>query len=91
MGEGQWQVDDSLVERLHELDMATERALQAGDEPALHAALEALASAVRSGGEPLDDAHLGASDLVIPPTDLTLAEATELMHGTGLLPDLPQS
>jgi len=28
------------------------------------------------------------SDLVVPPEDLTLAEAHELMHGEGLIPDI---
>jgi PspA-Associated protein len=89
MGEGQWRVDDGLLGRLNELDEETERAVQAGDEAALHASLEALAAAVRAGGERLDDAHLAASDLVVPPVDLTLDEGRELLHGEGLIPDLP--
>jgi PspA-Associated protein len=89
MGEGQWQLDDGLLARLNELDEETERAVEAGDETALHAALEALAAAVRNGGERLDDAHLTASDLIVPPADLSLAEARQLMLGEGLIPDLP--
>ena len=89
MGEGQWRVDDSLEPRLHELDEATEQAVAAADQKALHAALAALAEAVRSGGEKVADSHLTASDLVIPPVDLSLAEAREILHGEGLLPDLP--
>ena len=89
MGEGQWRVDDALLAQLNELDGETERAVQAADETALHASLEALAAAVRSSGERVDDAHLSASDLVVPPVDLTLDEARELLHGEGLIPDLP--
>ncbi len=89
MGEGQWRIDDALLARLNDLDDETERAVEAGDETALRAALEALADAVRGGGERLDDAHLSASDLVVPPVDLTLDEARELLHGEGLIPDLP--
>jgi hypothetical protein len=88
MGEGQYRVDDSLEPRLHELDAATEKAVEDGDQTALTTALEALAEAVREGGDKLDDAHLDASDLVVPPTDLTLEEAHDLMHGEGLIPDL---
>jgi hypothetical protein len=88
MGEGQWRVDDSLATRLEELDGATEKALEANDEDALHAALAALATEVRANGERLDDSEISVSDLVIPPTDLTLAEARDLMHGEGLIPDL---
>jgi PspA-Associated protein len=89
MGEGQWQLDDSVRAHLEELDEATEQAVAAGDQAALHAALEALAGAVRSAGEKLDDAHLAASDLIVPPVDLSLDEARELLHGEGLIPDLP--
>ncbi len=88
MGEGQWRVDDAIEPRLQELDAATEEAVAAGDRARLQAALAALAAAVRESGEKLDDAHLAASDLVIPPLDLSLEEARELLHGEGLLPDL---
>jgi hypothetical protein len=88
MGEGQWEIDDELAARLHELDAATERALEAEDQDALHAALTELADAVRAGGERLDDDVLVPSDLIVPPVDLTLEEAHELMHGEGLLPDV---
>jgi chromosome condensin MukBEF complex kleisin-like MukF subunit len=88
MGEGQWQVDDSLRARLDELDAETERAVEAGDEEALHAALHALHEAVRSAGEKLDHAHLAASDAVIPPEDLDLDEARALLAGEDIFPDL---
>ena len=89
MGEGQWRVEDSLASRLQELDEEAERALTAGDETALHAALQALAALVRDSGEKLDDAHLSPSDAIVPPEDLSLEEAHELLHGEGLIPDLP--
>jgi chromosome condensin MukBEF complex kleisin-like MukF subunit len=88
MGEGQWRIDDSLAASLHELDGATERAVEAEDQPALQTALRELADAVKAGGERLDDSVLEPSDLIVPPTDLTLAEAHELMHGHGLIPDI---
>lgn len=89
MGEGQWRVDDAVGARLHELDEATLEAVEAGDQDALRASLDALADTVRASGAQLDDDHLGVSDLVVPPVDLTLAEAHELLHGDGLIPDLP--
>jgi hypothetical protein len=89
MGEGQWRVDDSLKAQLDELDVETERATEAGDEQALHTALRALHEAVRNAGEPLDHAHLSASDAVIPPDDLSLDEARALLAGEDILPDLP--
>jgi len=88
MGEGQYRVDDSISTRLEELDAETARALEAGDQTALNRALAALATAVRENGDRLDDDHLAPSDLVVPPADLTLDEANDLMHGEGLIPDL---
>jgi hypothetical protein len=89
MGEGQWQVEDALAARLDELDGETERAVEAGDEDALRAALEALHDAVRSGGEELGHDHLAPSDLVVPPVDLSLEEARQLLAGDDAIPDLP--
>jgi hypothetical protein len=89
MGEGQYRVDDSLVERLNEIDNAAVRAVEAEDEDELRRRLEELARTVRESGERLEDAHLGASDLIVPPSDLSLGEARELFSGEGLIPDLP--
>ena len=37
----------------------------------------------------LDDSDLSSSDLIVPPSDLSLEEARELFAGEGLIPDLP--
>jgi hypothetical protein len=90
MGEGQWRVDDALAAKLNELDDEAGRAVAAEDQEALSSALRALAAAVRDGGSRLDDSDLSPSDAVVPPEDLTLAEAHELLEGEGLIPDLPE-
>jgi PspAA-like protein len=87
MGEGQWRIDDSLGARLEELDAETERAVEQGDEPALQATLQAMGELVRSG-EKVDDDHLGSSDAVMPPLDLSLDEARKIFQH-DLIPDLP--
>jgi len=89
MGDGQWRVDDALAARLNELDDEVGRAVEAGDEPALADALRRLADEVRSEGTRLDDADLSASDAIVPPEDLSLDEARELLTGEGLIPDIP--
>ena len=89
MGEGQWRVDDSVSARLNELDDVVAKAVADGDEAALWQGLQALAEAVRSNGEKLDDTDLTPSDAIIPPEDLSLEEARELLEGDGLIPDLP--
>jgi hypothetical protein len=88
MGEGQWQVDDALADRLADLDLETERAAERGDAEGLRDALHALADLVRTG-EKLPDDHLGSSDAIIPPLDLTLEEARKIIHEDNLIPDLP--
>jgi hypothetical protein len=91
MGEGQWRVDDDLAARLNEIDDEVGRALEAGDQAAMSEALRRLAEAVRSAGTPLDETDLHPSDAVVPPEDLTLDEAHELLEGEGLIPDLPMA
>jgi len=89
MGEGQWRVDDTLATRLEELDAETERAVEAGDEATLRAALQALHDAVRASGQKLDHTHLQPSDAVVPPSDLTLDEARRLLESDDSIPELP--
>jgi hypothetical protein len=89
LGEGQWRVEDSLRDRLNELDADVAKALDAGDAEALARSLAALADAVRGGGEQLPAEDLSSSDAIVPPADLSLDEARELMSDDGFIPDLP--
>lgn len=89
MGEGQYRLDDRLREQLNELDNQTVEAVEAGDLDRFHSLLGRLHQTVRDQGEPLDPSNLSASDLIIPPDDLTLDEARQIFHGDGLIPDLP--
>jgi len=61
-------VDDSLQERLNELDDEVARAVEAGDEEAVRARLRELAETVKSQGEKLSDDDLHPSDAIVPPT-----------------------
>ena len=89
MGDGQYRVDDSLHDRLNEIDALATAAVEKGDEGELRKHLEELARIVEEEGERLDDADLSASDLMVPPSDLSLEEAHELFAGEGLIPDIP--
>ena len=89
MGEGQYRVDAACMTRLNELDDAALAALDREDEADLDARLDEMWSVVREQGTRLDDADLSASDLIIPPSDLTLEETRELVSHDGLIPDLP--
>ena len=89
MQEGQYRVDDALRERLNEVDNQAAEALNRDDEQEFRSLLEELARIVRESGERLADSDLSSSELIIPPTDLSLEEARELFSGDGLIPDLP--
>jgi hypothetical protein len=89
MGEGQWRVDDGIRGQLNTLDDQAIAALERNDEGELDATIEQMWSLVKSEGEQLPAEDLSASDVVIPPADLTLEETRQLFEGEGLIPDLP--
>jgi hypothetical protein len=89
MGEGQYRVDDGLREQLNELDDGAQTAIDANDESALDAMLDEIWQLVRDRGERLPEEELSASDVIIPPSDLTLEETRKLFSDEGLIPDLP--
>jgi PspAA-like protein len=89
MGEGQYRVDDDLREQLNELDDRAVAALEQDDEPKLDDMLDEMWQLVRERGEHLADEDLSPSDLIIPPSDLSLEETKKLFSEDGLVPDLP--
>jgi hypothetical protein len=89
MGEGQFRIDEELHAQLNELDGRAQTAIDGGDEPALDDVLDEMWQLVRERGERLPDDELASSDLIIPPSDLTLEETRRLFSEEGLIPDLP--
>lgn len=86
LGEGQYDVADSALTRLNELDAAVETAVEAGDEVAFAPALVALLEGVRTVGVAHGLDSLDASDLILPPSDATIAEVRALLADDGLIP-----
>lgn len=89
MGDGQYEIDEALCTRLNELDDKAMAALEANDEAELDRNLDQMADLVRSEGTRLADDDLSASEILIPPSDLTLEETRQLFSEQGLVPDLP--
>ena len=90
MHEGQYQVPDSLQDELNEADGRALTALADGNVDALNGSIEEMWELVRANGERFPDDELTpASDVIVPPADLSLEEAQELLTGEGLIPDLP--
>jgi hypothetical protein len=89
MGEGQYRIDEELHGELDRLDERAVAAIDAEDETELDARLDDMWRLVRERGERLADDDLHPSDLIIPPSDLTLEETRQLFSEQGLIPDIP--
>jgi hypothetical protein len=87
--EDQFRLDESHHAKLDELDDLVVAAVEADDEDKFHESFEELLDYVRKNGEVLGDEELEASDFILPPADLSLAEAREEFTGEGLIPDPP--
>ena len=89
MGEGQYRIEEDVAKQLNELDDQALAALERGDEAELDSCLEAMRRTVKAQATPLPDDHIAPSDVIVPPSDLTLEESRELFSEQGLIPDLP--
>jgi PspAA-like protein len=90
MGEGQYRLAEDAVGRLNELDDRAQEALDREDEGELDRYLDEMAGLVRRDGERLPDDDFSASDAIVPPSDMTLAETKMFFSDEGLIPDIPQ-
>ena len=88
-GEGQYEIDEKMMERLNSLDQQALAALDRGDEPELDRYLDEMGALVRENGRKLAVDELASSDVVIPPSDLTLEETRRLVAKEGFIPDPP--
>jgi hypothetical protein len=86
-GEDQYRLDDGLRERLNQLDTAVLSARDADDEATFKSSFAQLLDYVRANGERIGDDEIETSDLILPPDDITLAEAAKEFTGEGLIPD----
>jgi PspA-Associated protein len=83
--EGQFRLAEEQLPRLHELDAEVVAAADSGDAELFDRRFAELLAFVRSG-ELLEDDHLGPSDAILPPPDISLAEATSEFNTEGLIP-----
>ena len=86
-GEGQYEVPDDVQERLNELDNEAVAAVVAGDEARFHELFEQMQQLVKNDCSPVPDDELVTSQVILPPSDLTFAEAKGEFTGEGLIPD----
>ena len=84
--EGQYEIADGDLQSLDELDNDAVAACESGDEARFHDVFARLVELVRTKGQRLADDELRGSDLILPPPDATLEEATAEFRGEGLIP-----
>lgn len=85
MGDGQYTVNSCLLDTLNEIDNRIVNYVQAGEEDWFKADLEDMIGTVRAKGKRLNDTTMIESDIIVPPADLTLAEAMAYFKGDGVI------
>jgi hypothetical protein len=86
-GEEQYRLEDGSSGRLNELDDDVLAAVDSGDEQRFRDAYGRLLEFVRASGQIIGEDEIEISDVILPPSDLTLAEAGAEFTGEGLIPD----
>jgi hypothetical protein len=86
-GEGQYRLDDADAAQLNELENAVGAIVEGGSEDGFAEAFAKVLEYVRAHGSALGDDELEASDVILPPADLSFAEAGKEFTGEGLIPD----
>jgi len=87
LGAGQFRLDEKHLEGLNMIDNDIVQHVSSGDKAGFRRDLDRLISMVTSLGEPLDPAEILASDVIIPPDDLSFEEAKKVFCGSGLIKD----
>ena len=86
-GEGQFKLPDEDAKRLNELDNEAVAAAESGDEGRFQELWSQMLELVANDGNALDGDDLVESDVILPPRDISFAEAQGEFTGDGLIPD----
>jgi hypothetical protein len=86
-GEGQFRLPDGDAGRLNELDNRAVSAVESGDETGFQELWSQMLELVAADGEEIQDDELVESDVILPPRDISFAEAQAEFTGEGLIPD----
>jgi PspA-Associated protein len=86
-GEDQYRLDDGQREHLNELENRVVGIVDSGAEDGFRDAVATLLQFVRDNGERVPAEDIESSDVILPPADVTFAEAARDFTGEGLIPD----
>ena len=84
--EGQYELGESDVEALNELDNRAVAACETKDEEHFRAVFNELLDFVREHGSLVPEDRLEPSTVILPPPDVSLEEAKAEFSGEGLIP-----
>lgn len=77
LGIGQFKLDDRHLDSLNKVD----------NEIEFRKDLAKLISIIKKQGKPLDPAEIIPSDIIVPPEDMSFAEAKSIFSEPGLIKD----
>lgn len=86
LNENQYVVPSLYYDDINRLDNEIVGFIAKDDEKGFRKAFAQLIAIVRKNGVPMDVKSLKESDLIIPPADLSFAEAKKIFVGEGLIP-----
>ena len=84
--EGQYDISDADVAELNKLDNAAVSACEASDDASFRDVYGQLVDYVRTHGTKIGEDELVVSDIILPPSDVSLEEARSEFQGEGLIP-----
>jgi hypothetical protein len=87
LGEGQYRLPDGDADRLNELDNRAVAAVEADDKTGFAELWGQMLALVEADGELIPDDELIGSEVILPPRDISFAEAAAEFTGEGLIPD----
>lgn len=86
-GEGQYTLPNEDADRLNQLDNDAVAAVEAEDRAKFAELWSQMLELVKTDGTEVDGEDLDASDVILPPRDITFEEAQAEFTGEGLIPD----
>ena len=85
LGDGQFRLDDNLVDRIDKIDNKIVNHVSMGNKVEYARDLANLISTIRELAEPIDPVEILPSDIIIPPSDLSFEEARKVFCDEGLI------
>jgi hypothetical protein len=87
MGEGQYEIDKKHVDEINKIDNDLVKIVNKGDEKTFKVEFKKLNDTVRKYGKPLSNDILKPSEVIIPPSDISIEDAKKIFKGEGLIKD----